>query len=275
MAVEGRRWIELALDKSTNSDLKLRAGVLRSSGHLIAYFNELQRSRQLLNQALVLYRDMQDDCNAAWTMAYLGMAHEDGNPQRIEKGIALCKEAITQFRFLDEKPGLAYTFNLLGELARSQNDYDAAQRYYEESLLLVKETGEHQREAMLLNNLSFVAYRQGDYRQSLELAQQSLIDALELKSEFRQACFIATLAGPAAALGQPERAARLLGASYARFEALGTRHAPVDQKEIEQFEGAIRRQLGEKAFEKAWQAGQEMALQVAVSLALEEMDSEV
>jgi hypothetical protein len=66
-----------------------------------------------------------------------------------------------------------------------------------------------------------------------------------------------------------------LGASYARFEALGTKHAPVDQRELDLYESSIRRQLGPEAFEKAWQAGQGLALQAAVNLAFDEMGLEV
>jgi len=75
-----------------------------------------------------------------------------------------------------------------------------------------------------------------------------------------------------AALGQPERAALLLGASHARFEALGTRHAPADQPEVDLFKSITLNQLGEKAFQEAWQAGQKLSLQEAVSITLTELD---
>jgi hypothetical protein len=106
----------------------------------------------------------------------------------------------------------------------------------------------------------------------LELVYQVLTIACETQSEFRQACFIATAAGPAAALGHPELAARLLGACYARFEALGIVHAPVDQDELDHFEADARRQLGDQAFLQAWQAGQALTLREAVSLALAKLD---
>jgi tetratricopeptide (TPR) repeat protein len=204
-------------------------------------------------------------------MVYLGMNYQE-NPHEYSQGMALCTQGSAYFRKLEDKPGMAYTFNTLGELARLQGDYEAARHYYEESLSVVRETGERQREAMLYNNLCFVAYHQQDYLLAMHLAQRSMIVARELKSEFRQACFLATLAGPMAVLGQPERAARLLGASHARFEALGTRHQPADQPELDLFEATARNQLGDEAFQDAWQAGQAMTLQEAVSLALKELD---
>lgn len=272
LAVEGCRWTDLALNKSAQAAVLLRAGVLRSAGHIASYLDDPRRSKELLRQALELYQQNLDEWNAAWSLVYLGTAYGE-NLQEIQEGISLCKQALAHFRNLNDKPGLAYAFNVLGELARSQKDYEAAQCYYEDSLFIIEETGERQREAILFNNLSFVAYHQQNYRLALELAQRSLIIARDdLKSDFRQACFIATAAGPVAALGRSELAARLLGASYARFEALGTRHAPVDQSELDLFETATRNQLGDEAFERAWQAGQAMSLQAAVRLALDELD---
>lgn len=271
LAVEGRRWTDLALGKSTQVELELRAGVLRSAGHIASYVNDISRSKELLRQAAELYQHNRDGLNVAWSLAYLGAASVE-NPEDVEQGISLCTQVLAQFRNLDDKPGLAFTLNVLGELARLQNDYSAAERYYEDSLSLVQKTGERQREAMLYNNLSFVAYRQKNYRLALELAQRALRLAQELKNDFRQSCFIATVAGPAAALGDPDRAARLLGASYARFEALGTNHAPVDQKEFNLIETAARNQLSDEEFLDAWQSGQTLTLREAVSLALAEFD---
>jgi predicted ATPase/DNA-binding CsgD family transcriptional regulator len=271
LAAEGRRWTDLALIKSTQVEPELRAGVLRSAGHIASYMNDMPRSKKLLRQAVELYQQNRDELNAAWALVYFGLASME-NPKEVQQGINLCTQVLAQFRNLDDKPGLAFTLNVLGELARIQNDYKAAQRYYEDSLSLVEETGERQREAMLFNNLSFVAYQQQNYRLALELSQKALRLAHQLKNDFRQSCFIATVAGPTAALGDPERAARLLAASYARFEALGFNHAAVDQKEFKLYEAATRNQLGDEEFLEAWQSGLTMTLREAVPLALNEFD---
>jgi tetratricopeptide (TPR) repeat protein len=271
MAVEARRWTDLAQIKSIHADQVLRAGVLRSAGYIALNFNEFHRSKELLSQSLLLYRQNLDEWNAAWSLVYLGGAYQE-DPQDVRQGLDLCKQALALFRNQDDKSGLTFTFNILGELARSQKDYKAAQRYYEDSLLLAVETGASQREAIALNNLSFVAYHQQNYRLALELAHRFLTIARELKSDFQQACFIATLAGPSTALGHPYLAARLLGASNARFEASGTKQAVVDQSELDDFETATRNLLGDKAFQEAWQTGYTLTLQEAVSLAITELD---
>jgi tetratricopeptide (TPR) repeat protein len=167
---------------------------------------------------------------------------------------------------------MAQALAFMGELARASGDYEAAQRYYEEGLSIAIETGERQREAMLLNNMSFVAYHQQLYKLAVHLAQRSLAVARAINSEFRQACFLATIAGPLSALGQAERAVQLLGASQARYEMLGVRHQPADQPELDRFEAIARKQLGDRAFLEAWQAGQALTLEEAVSLALSDFN---
>jgi hypothetical protein len=83
---------------------------------------------------------------------------------------------------------------------------------------------------------------------------------------------LSATAGTDYTLGQPERAARLQGASYARYEALDINYQPQVQRELDLFKAAARNQLGDEAFQEAWQVGQAMTLQEAVSLALAELD---
>ena len=271
LAAESHRWTDLALEKSTRVAPALQAGVLRCTG-IIAGLNDVRRGKELLYQALELYKQLGDERNTAWSLVFLSTLFFD-DPLEVSQGLNICKQALELFHKLEYKPGIAQAFNSIGELARMQGDYGAARHYYEESLSIASVTGERQREAVVLNNLSFIAYHQQDYRLALQFAQKSLIVARDINNEYRQACFIATSAGPFAALGQPERAARLLGISYARFDALGTRHQPEDVAELELFKSAVRKRIGEKAFQEAWLAGQTMTLQEAVSLALTEIDA--
>jgi len=271
LGTEGSRWTELALARRGEADTKLRASVLRSAGQLATILIDTNRGTEWLLEAAELYQQSGDKRNSAWSLITLAGIFTDV-PNDLLQGIKLCEEGLTVLRELDDKPGIAYALNILGEAARQNGDFEAARLYYEESLSIVKETGESQREAMLISNLSLVASHQGNYQLALQLARQSLALAGELKSDFRQSCFLADFAGPAAALGQPERAARLLGASYAQYEALGARHFPVDQLEFDRFEAAARNLMGDVSFQAAWLEGQSMTLQEAVAYALGELD---
>lgn len=270
LAAEGRRWTDLGNKKSINASPVLRAGVLRSAGRIALALGDLDRGKELLYQAVELYQQLGDECDLAWSMIFLGSLFESHG--EISQGLHICEQGLELFRKLGYKPGIAHTLNTMGELARYQGDYESSRRYYEESLLVASETGERQREAVVINNLSFISFHQQDYRLALEYAQRCLAIVCELNNEYRQACFIATSAGPLTVFGLPERAALLLGASYARFDALGTHHDPVDQAELELFKKGVRDQIGEKAFQEAWSAGQKLTLKEAVAIALSELN---
>ena len=71
-------------------------------------------------------------------------------------------------------------------------------------------------------------------------------------------------------MGYPKRAARLLGASNAQLETLGTDQQPADQVEIKLFIETIRDELGEEEFSRAWTEGQKMTIQEAAEYALQD-----
>ncbi len=139
-------------------------------------------------------------------------------PDQIQRGMELARESLATFRQLDDKPGMAYALNTLGELARLQGDRTSAKRYYEECLAIVKETGERNREAMQYENLGIIAYHDDEFELAKRLIKQGLTLYRQLGSGYGVATVLGSLAGPVAALGKPRRAARLLGAADTHLE---------------------------------------------------------
>ena len=84
------------------------------------------------------------------------------------------KEALTIFRNLDDKVGVADCLNGLGNTAISQGKYDSTQIFYEESLTIRKELGNQWGVARLLGNLGLLAYFQLDYAKAYSLDLESL-----------------------------------------------------------------------------------------------------
>ena len=76
------------------------------------------------------------------------------------------------------------------------------------------------------------------------------------------------LAGVAGALGQPARAARLLGMAEALHESIGRSLTPVDRAVFVQYAAAIRAQLDDATFAAMWAEGQKMSLEQAKADAL-------
>jgi predicted ATPase/DNA-binding CsgD family transcriptional regulator len=266
---EGRRWTDLALEKSIKSPPVLRAGALRTAGQIALILRDFQKGKELQQEALELYRGLGDDDNAAWSLIYLSILNV-GDRREYQQGIEMCMEGLSAFQRLGDKPGMIQALNILGEFARLQGDYESAESYYEECFRIAQETGEQMRIAMQYENLSFIAFHQNKYHESRQLITQGLRIILDMKINYGVATFIAGLAGPMAKLGEPERAARLLGASDALLESMCASHQPSDQPEIDLYIALIRSQLGEEAYQQAWQAGREMGFPEAVAFALGE-----
>jgi predicted ATPase/DNA-binding CsgD family transcriptional regulator len=268
---EGQRWTELAVARSENSAPQLRAAVLRNAGYIAYMLSNIRRSKEMLRQALDLYQTLGDEGKVAWTIVFLSLTFIEDTSE-YPQGIRLATQALDILRKLDDKPGMSKALTILGELARLQGDYEAAWHYYEDGLAIAKEIGLNQRVTILYNNLALVAYHQEEYELAIRFAHQSIHATREIMSLYQLACIIKTLAGPVAALGKPEHAARLLGISHEIYLSLGCRPLPTDQPEFDRIEATVRKQLGEQKFQKAFQAGQAMPVQEIIPFALEESD---
>jgi predicted ATPase/DNA-binding CsgD family transcriptional regulator len=266
-SAEGLAWTRRALESATDAPPPVRARALNAAGWLSYEQGENEQGRIYNEQALKLFRKLGDEANTAWALVFLS-GQFLALPDRITEGLALCKEALALFRSLEDRPGIIFTVNVLGELLRLDGDYERAGRAYEESLTIAREEGDKLRQAVARANLGYVAQHAGDY----ERAESAILAGLGLLLELENTRYIpqdlAILAGPVAAQGNAEKAARLLGASEALLEKMGLVAQAADQVEIERNEAAVREQLDEAAFEAAWGKGRAMSLEEAVAYAL-------
>ena len=76
------------------------------------------------------------------------------------------------------------------------------------------------------------------------------------------------IAGPIAALGDNERAARLLGASQRQLDELGVSIQPADKMEIDDYQIKVRKQLGDIEYNKAFREGWALSKKKALAEAL-------
>ncbi len=185
---------------------------------------------------------------------------------KVDAAYAMTEEGLSLFRELNHKPGISQALNIIGELARFAGDDERAKRAYEECLVVSQETGEARRVRFMIGNLSFVAQHQRDYQRARELAEQALRLSLELNNKLDIADVLAGFAGIIGVTGQPERAARLLGAWDATLERLGAVPQPVNRPEHERNIAAVRAQLAPATFEAAWAEGRTLSLDQALAL---------
>jgi predicted ATPase/class 3 adenylate cyclase len=266
--VQGYRWILRLLPMLQDIPEDSRARFLLAASRLAFVSNEGDQEKRYALQALKLARKTGDRKSEAFALLHLGVfASLEGD---FVKAAKLVEEAEGIFRSIDYKPGLAHTFNVRGETAMVAGNFSTARVEYEKALDICRETGEVLRSNILRNNLSIIAYNEGDYQLARKLSIEGLTGWSEIGVRQGIVSVLWVLAGPLAALGEPIKAARLLGVSNALLSEMGAAEHPADLPQLMAYITETRKQLGEVTFEKAWREGQQMTLDEAVAYALEE-----
>jgi tetratricopeptide (TPR) repeat protein len=175
---------------------------------------------------------------------------------------------LARFRELDDQTFIGYMLNNLGLIAYFQGDYERATTLYEESLALVRGLGDDNGIALTLGNLGLVAFVQGDYERALALQEESLTLGRRSTNKPWLARSLENFALIAAATRETERAARLFGAAEALRSRFGATLPPNDREFNERYIAEVRDHLGAEAFTAAWAAGEELAAEDAIDVAL-------
>ena len=262
---EGRQWTQQLLDQVGNVPTVYLPKLLISAGHM-AWLYDLKMAKRYFDRALQISHDLGDKVNTAWSLIFLGYALMSN----MEAALAVTEEGLARFRELNHKPGIAQALNIIGEIATFRGDDIRARHAYEECLLVAQETGETRRIRFIFGNLTFLAQHAGDYDRARESAEQGLRLALEMNNKLDIADSLAGLAGVMGMTGQPERAARLLGAWEAALERMGATPQPADIPEHDRNIAAVRARLDPQTFQAAWAEGHAMSLNQAVASILDD-----
>jgi DNA-binding CsgD family transcriptional regulator/tetratricopeptide (TPR) repeat protein len=244
------------------------AGSLNSLARMSRRDGAYSLARSFSEESLTIYRELGDKPGIADALYGLGISAVELIDyslarQSFEEGLTLARE-------LGHKTSIANILNMLGEIARSEGDYAGAYTLYEESLSLSRELGSTGNIAIALHNLGYVAHRQEDFTNAGSFFLESLVISLEdeNKNNPRIAENLMGLGG-IAAVGNPMRAARLIGAARRGFEAINYSLWSSDLAEYDRYQAMAHVQLDDAAWEAAWAEGQAMTMEQAIKLALE------
>jgi tetratricopeptide (TPR) repeat protein len=299
---EGRTWFERVLSQSTSTAATARAKVLYGAGR---FQTDGERANALIEQALALWRELGDKPGMADALLNLGrVARRQGDYERSDKllleSLALFREqqimwgivwalisladvaldqgapvqalgpvqeALALTESLGDTYGNMWARCLLGRLAHLQGDLGRAATLLEGSLAWLRSWGSPSI-FEILNDLGRVALDQGDTERAASLFGESLKLSLEPENEIGITVSLIGLAGVAGSLGQPARAAQLLGSAEAIRESIGRSLTPVERIVYDQYAAAIRAQLDDATFAVMWAGGQKMTLEQAKAAAM-------
>ncbi len=159
--------------------------------------------------------------------------------------------------------------SILGRVALSAGDYQAARRYSEADVALWRELGELESAPGFssLTGLAYAAIAEGDLAPARDLLAEALALSERSGSRARLPYVLDAFTLLAAAGSQPERALRLAGATEALRSAQRYPLSPADQAVLERWLGPARTRLGDDVARAAWTAGLALSADEAVECA--------
>ena len=305
--LEGRDWLERALDRGDATDPVVRAKALHSLGNLALDLGDYPQARARYEASLALRRAAGDQRGVADSLNGLGLvALDQGDQVRAralhaeslsirrqqndQHGVALSlynlgrvataegnypeararfREAVAIQQTMGDAAGVAYALFRLGVVARNEGDVGAAADLLEQSLALFRAVGDRLGIACALHAQAGIARSEQRPGQAVELYQEALAIRWELARKGAEGCVecLEGLAGVALTLRQPDVAARLFAAAATWRAAHGTPVPPADRGALDRDLAAARSLLGEERFEAAQAEGRAMGFAEAVAAA--------
>ena len=255
-----------ATPEPDRQDRGARAKVLLGACVLTWRSGDYPFARSLGEQALTLYRDLDDPHGIAWTLVFL--SHVCGPLHDEVAGPAYIAEALHLFRAGGDDVGLARTLNALGETARQAGNYDRAEALFSECLVLDHVVGNVSGRALRLMNLGFVALHQGATAHAATVLAESLALSLQLGNVLLAVNCLDGFAIVAAEYAQPTLAAQLFGAADALLARLDTTREgdPPQHTDYLHYSARVRKMLDAPVADAAWADGRALTRDAAIAL---------
>jgi predicted ATPase/DNA-binding CsgD family transcriptional regulator len=270
---EGRRWIEDALAAAgSNTPPVVRARALNGAGTLATTQGDLARAGTLLEEHLLLSREVGDRRGIAEAQAGLGFVAVF--QADFARASTLLHEALEAQRLLPDQRDAAFTLFLLAQLARAQSDNESASAWLEESLAKTREWGDSRGTACVLVLLGIVARDRGHPERAVALVNEGLAMARTVGDGSGVMVALITLGDLAARVGALERAVCLCAAAESLREAIGQAPLPQLGGDPSSALAAARAALSSEAYEAAWRTGRTMSPEEVEVYALRAEQSE-
>ncbi len=271
---EARHWTSAALKSDAQFDAppSVRAALLHSAGVVAHFSGDRDKGKQLHLEALELYKELDDELETGWLLVYIG-AQAIGQPGPSEEALAYVEEGLDLFQRTNDRAGIAQALHIIGELERHSGDHERASDALLEGLLLARDLDDALREILILDSLTYMAIYSDDVEKAAALSIEAFTLTVEVDHRPHIPAALAAAAAVSMARGYPDRAARLLGASHAVFEAHGFAARPSDRPDISRTTSMVQDALDSDTFDVAWAEGLKMSMEDAIDYALADVST--
>ncbi|SMD24713.1 Predicted ATPase [Kibdelosporangium aridum] len=259
---EGRRWLNQAL-KLSQEPSSARANALWVGGWLALQQADTAAGRSMAQESRALAQRLRDESALAHATRISGMAAFYQN--HLLRAVTLLEDALAHHHAIGDPAGVWIALLQLTVATAVLGDPEGAVTFGEECLAL-SETRAHLSRSWALWSLGFAKWLTGDRQQTSRLTREAIRLGHQLGNQWGIAHSLEILAWTAAADGDNEHAARLLGAAHKIWESVGTptatlRHlAPSHAQCVKR----ARQALGNDKFAATFHQGTHLTLDEAI-----------
>jgi predicted ATPase/DNA-binding SARP family transcriptional activator len=245
------------------------AAALQPMGEALRSRNDVVQAIAVLQECSSLYQELGVKGHLIINvMDVLGTVHlEQGD---LEQASMLFQDCLTQSRDMGHTPQTSKALHGLAIVALYQHDSQRAKDLLEESLAIMHERGARRDIVIMQQSLGDVTRSLGECDRALNLYRESLMlvqHLPDMRWEISEA--LRRIAPVLSARGQHRDAARLFGASDRLRDETNSMLAPLYRPDYERTVNDVRDQLGEAAFQVAWDEGRAMTHEQAIQRALQ------
>ncbi len=241
---------------------------LRSLGLMTLTWGDWSRADALFAESLATARELGDERGIAWALEGQGSAARARGDY--VRAWALLDESLTRQREIDDRSGMSDTLNALATLALAQGDCARATAFAQESLQLRRDGDNKHGVAYVLLTLAEIARAEGDAERACSLYREGLALFRPTGDTRGAVLCLEGLATVARATGQAAVGARLAGAAIALRRTHAIDPAPHWRATQDRLTADLRDALGTEVFAAHWAAGEALALDEVIALALGE-----
>lgn len=155
---------------------------------------------------------------------------------------------------------LSYILGSLGDLEMCRQNYSEARKFVEKSLYLFIKSGNKAAQTIMYFNLGTIDYFDNHHEKALASFSKSLRLAKDADSKVMISCALDGFAAIAAVRGNYEQSAQIVGTVDNLRQLIGNNIEPAEEIFRESYLTNVRNALTEKKFAELYEAGQKVAL---------------
>ena len=259
---DGESWLSRATEVAAGSPSGARARM--HHGYLVFWSGQYERSGELSRQAVEEARAAGDPTVEALALAVLARIALNSD---LDEAKRLLRDALGVTEGTDDVEGRSSAMHVLGVAHQMAGELEDARRVMSDRLALGRATGNDFVIAIESANLSMVERRLGHLEDADVLAIESLTTFHRLGDHMATSWAANSVAATAAARGQLERAATILGFAEAGIERAGGEWPPDERQQREGTIATLEAGLAPDAFTAARATGRAMSIEEGVAFA--------